>query len=138
MICETEIGVCKCNVYKDYDEYSLLRVHCSLLTAVQSGFGAYIGETWGRALQTVISSKSAEKKIKDLIKRIVHVILKWAVKVRNIETLMATIFSFLSGPGQAQRNWVFATNSEILIPISLQPNVVELRYCKLWILSWKL
>ena len=34
-----------------------------------------------------------------------------------------------SGPGQ--RKWVFATNSNFLIPLSLQPNVVELRYFKL-------
>ena len=33
-----------------------------------------------------------------------------------------------------QRNWVFVTNSDFLIPISLQPNVVDLRYFKLWIL----
>ena len=32
------------------------------------------------------------------------------------------------------RNWVFATNSDFLITISLQPNVVDLRYFKLWIL----
>ena len=33
-----------------------------------------------------------------------------------------------------QRNWVFATNSNIPIPISWQPNVVDLRYFKLLIL----
>ena len=33
-----------------------------------------------------------------------------------------------------ERNWVFATNSDFLIPISLQPNVVTLRYFKQWIL----
>ena len=27
-----------------------------------------------------------------------------------------------------QRNWVFATNSDFLITISLEPNVVDLRY----------
>ena len=27
-----------------------------------------------------------------------------------------------------QRNWVFATNSDFLIPLSLQPNVLDLRY----------
>ena len=31
-------------------------------------------------------------------------------------------------------NWVFATNSDFLITISLEPNVVDLRYFKLWIL----
>ena len=31
-------------------------------------------------------------------------------------------------------NWVFATNSDFLIPISLQPNIVDLRYFKLWIM----
>ena len=29
-----------------------------------------------------------------------------------------------------QRNWVFATNSDFLIPISLRPDVVDLRYFK--------
>ena len=33
-----------------------------------------------------------------------------------------------------QRNWVFATNSAFLNPISLDSNVVNLRYFKLWIL----
>ena len=30
-------------------------------------------------------------------------------------------------------NWLFGTNSDFLIPISLQPNFVDLRYFKLWI-----
>ena len=30
-----------------------------------------------------------------------------------------------------ERNWVFATNSEFIIPISLEPNVVNLWYFKL-------
>ena len=34
----------------------------------------------------------------------------------------------------SQKSWVFDTNSDFLIPISLQPNVVDLRYFKLWIL----
>jgi len=34
-----------------------------------------------------------------------------------------------------ERNWVFATNSEFLIPISLEPNVVNLWYFKL-IIIW--
>ena len=33
-----------------------------------------------------------------------------------------------------ERNWVFATNSDFLRPISLKPNVVDHRYFKLWIL----
>ena len=33
-----------------------------------------------------------------------------------------------------ERNWVFATKSDFLIPISLKPNVVDHRYFKLWIL----
>ena len=33
-----------------------------------------------------------------------------------------------------QRNWVFATNSVFVKPISLQPNGVDLRYFKLWIM----
>ena len=32
---------------------------------------------------------------------------------------------------QLQRHWVFATNSDFLIPISLKTNVVDLRYYKL-------
>ena len=31
--------------------------------------------------------------------------------------------------------WVLATNSNVLIPISLQPDVVSLWFLKLWILS---
>ena len=31
-------------------------------------------------------------------------------------------------------DWVFATNADLPIPISLQPNVVNLEYLKLWIL----
>ena len=33
-----------------------------------------------------------------------------------------------------QRNWVFATNSDFLITLSLEPNVADLRYFKLLIL----
>ena len=33
-----------------------------------------------------------------------------------------------------ERNWVFATNSDFLITISLEQNVANLRYFKLWIL----
>ena len=33
-----------------------------------------------------------------------------------------------------ERNWVVATNSECLITISLQPDVVDFLYFKLWIL----
>ena len=36
--------------------------------------------------------------------------------------------------GFNQRNWVFATNSDILITTSLQPNVLDLRFFKFWIL----
>ena len=34
----------------------------------------------------------------------------------------------------SQRNWAFATKSDFLITISLEPNVADLRYFKLWIL----
>ncbi len=34
--------------------------------------------------------------------------------------------------GNRQRNWVFVTNSDFQIPISLQPNVVDIRYFKLY------
>ena len=36
--------------------------------------------------------------------------------------------------GEGQRNWVFATNSYFIIPISLQSNVIDLRYLKFWIM----
>ena len=68
------------------------------------------------------------KKIKDLMKRIVHVILKWAVKVRNIETLMATIFSFLCGTGTKElsvcyklwnsNSYIFSTQYLMTLDIS--------------------
>ena len=37
-----------------------------------------------------------------------------------------------------ERNWVFATNSYFIITISLEPNVADLRYFKLWILLDKI
>jgi len=33
---------------------------------------------------------------------------------------------------KTERNWIFTTNSDFTIPISLQLNVVNLRYCNLW------
>ena len=36
------------------------------------------------------------------------------------------------------RNWVFATNSDFPVPISLQPDVVNLRYFKLSVWSYNL
>ena len=33
-----------------------------------------------------------------------------------------------------QRNWVFVTNSDFLIPISLQSNVADIWHFKLWLL----
>ena len=33
-----------------------------------------------------------------------------------------------------QRNWVFDTNSDFIITLSLEPNVADLRYFKIWIL----
>ena len=38
----------------------------------------------------------------------------------------------------SQKSWVFATNSDFLISISLQPNAVDLRYFKLLILINKI
>ena len=49
----------------------------------------------------------------------------------NLQDINSAKFT---GHKQCQRNWVFVTNSDFLIPISLQPNVVDLRYFKLWIL----
>ena len=37
-----------------------------------------------------------------------------------------------------QRNCVFVTKSDFLIPISLQPNFVDLRYFKLWVLLYQI
>ena len=42
---------------------------------------------------------------------------------------------YLTGAWESQRNWVFATNSDFLITISLEPNAADLRYFKLWILQ---
>ena len=39
----------------------------------------------------------------------------------------------LSTYNTLKRNWVFATNSDFLITISLEPNVANLRYFKQWI-----
>ena len=47
----------------------------------------------------------------------------------NLE-LTSSITLLWFGP-QQQRNWVFATNSDFLIPISLQPAVVDLSYFRL-------
>jgi len=46
-------------------------------------------------------------------------------------TIIETWTNILISP---QRNWVFATNSDFIITISLEPNVADLRYFKLWIL----
>ena len=45
-----------------------------------------------------------------------------------------TVLSHRDPKNLHQRNWVFATNSDFLITISLEPNVADLRYFKLWIL----
>ena len=37
-----------------------------------------------------------------------------------------------------ERNWVFASNSDILIPSFLKHNVVGLRYFKLWMMLDKI
>jgi len=37
-------------------------------------------------------------------------------------------------PDFHQMNWVFATTSDFLIPKYFQPNIVDLRYFKLWIM----
>ena len=41
---------------------------------------------------------------------------------------------FLAHVGIEKRNWVFATNSDFLIPITLQPVFLDLWYFKLLIL----
>ena len=40
--------------------------------------------------------------------------------------------NFFSQNMLLQRNWVFATNPNFLLPICLQPNYLNLRYFKLW------
>ena len=49
---------------------------------------------------------------------------------KTIYGLQIKVIMFLD----IERNWVFATNSDFLITISLEPNVADLRYFKLWIL----
>ena len=48
----------------------------------------------------------------------------YSIKLRNIPFVLLFVST----------KWVFVTHSDFLIPISLQPNVVEYRYFKLWIL----
>ena len=59
----------------------------------------------------------------------------WTAHRRFIFELAIHILRFES---VVQRNWVFATNSDFQISISLQPNVVDLTYFKLWSLSDKI
>ena len=54
---------------------------------------------------------------------------KYSLTVANLKTNY-----FLPTENFVQRSWVFATNSDFLITISLEPNDVDLRYFKLWIL----
>ena len=67
------------------------------------------------------------KKIKKCTKTILLFLCGW-------------VFMFVSnkrqigGINRVQRNWVFATNSDFLITISLEPNVEDPRYFKLWTL----
>ena len=37
-------------------------------------------------------------------------------------------------PNSLEKKWVYATNSDFLVPKSFEPNVLHLRYFKLWIL----
>ena len=52
---------------------------------------------------------------------------KWKLIIK-LETFFRLRNSLL------QRNWVFVTNSYFLITMSLEPNVADFRYFKLWIL----
>ena len=45
-----------------------------------------------------------------------------------------TACRFMDTGSGKEKNWVVATNSDFLITISLEPNVTDLRYFKLWIL----
>jgi len=53
----------------------------------------------------------------------------------KLESPSRFLYINLKWRGKLQRNWVFVTNSTFLISISLLPNVVDLWYFKLWILS---
>ena len=48
--------------------------------------------------------------------------------IKPIIYLTATVFEIIRKLSSIKRNWLFATNSDFLIPISLEPYVVNLWY----------
>ena len=73
----------------------------------------------GSAVSTFIGCKQTNRPAKSRIYIVVHYLNAWNVQ-----------FGFMKCN---KRNWVFVTNSDFLIP-SFQPNIIDLRYFKLWIL----
>ena len=63
-----------------------------------------------------------------------HCTPEFRLRTEMIRNFKPKYFGFQFTEWKLERNWVFATNSDCLIPISLHPNVVNFRYFKLWIL----
>ncbi len=60
-------------------------------------------------------------------------IIVWSNRF-EIKTISNTQFKKYNIQLQYKRNWVFATNSDFLVLVLFKPNVVDLRYFKLWII----
>jgi len=58
--------------------------------------------------------------------------IAWYVYYINIEQYLNVSFT-LRKFESIERNWDFATNSDFLIPLSLQPNVADIQYLKRWV-----
>ena len=56
----------------------------------------------------------------------------WIQNMKDQKLMTAGFEGIESLPPKLQRNWVFATNSDFLIPIYLQTDVVDLSYFKIW------
>ena len=74
---------------------------------------------WYQQLQTSLLLEWGRKRCKAIVNR--------TINSKNQGSLKKYVY-------RAQRNWIFATNSDFLITISLEPNVVYLKYFKLGIL----
>ena len=53
---------------------------------------------------------------------------------KNVVKYCSKLIRCLGTYFSKERNWVFAKNSDFQLTISLEPNVADLRYFKLWIL----
>ena len=58
------------------------------------------------------------------------------IYIKYLRVLCQKLSSFLFKK-HLQSHWAFATNSDFLIPISVQPDVIDLRYFKLWLLLYQ-